>query len=695
MRHPLIVRGIQRKGNEKPQYWGFGSKSGFDDGLIRGGIVTVADRIIADTVRIAKFMASPKGLLWIVKQIGLGLTNAKVETIGPGILARQTRIHTGVTSLLSVPGTALGLHFTRHGIPFANEIASYENVIRGKNILSLKPEGYSRLIELRGEFANGKVFSKLEKVGAKLKILKTKGLGSTILSGLAGAQSVYGIGTTQIRRVVDTSTDAELNAKRQNFVSVYGIDSQYASSQANSAYNASTIKKDSLKDGAVDNLASKFGITNTKFLASLDATAKEATLNEKRVSLKDKRDIEYPDTDKNNYSPGAKLNSTKVDLSTAATRVKAYKTPDGTFTPTGINNYLTLAYGKIPKNKGEKSFRDFREDIANSLSSMNVADASILGTGTLDNYYQTNNLETKYGFGKLGVVGADRTNPNNYIITGSGYKGTNRTILIDDDSFRGDKVNAYDIGSAAKESVYQKGAEDFIKFYFEDGDIGTNVMVFRCTMTGFSDSFSPGWNRVDIMGRPDGAYLYTSFERSVSFNFTVNALSRAEMVPMWRKLNYLASYTMPDFSSSGTKPGGPFMRITIGSLFQQTPGFIESLTYTIPDETTWDIAEDSNDNKEAKQLPISMDISMTFKIIGDYRPQLKGRVYSLSPFGGSTQPGNWLSDAEPTQISKEKKAKQAKTAAAKPNTGAPLVLKSSANPAASTNGGFATTPKYF
>ena len=93
-----------------------------------------------------------------------------------------------------------------------------------------------------------------------------------------------------------------------------------------------------------------------------------------------------------------------------------------------------------------------------------------------------------------------------------------------------------------------------------------------------------------------------------------------------------------------------------------------------------------------------MDVSMTFKVIGDYRPQLKGRVYSLSPFGGSTQPGNWLSDAEPTQVSKEKKAKQAKTAAAKPNTGAPLVLKSSANPAptaASTNGGFSTSAKYF
>jgi hypothetical protein len=660
MPQPFILRGIQRKGNEKIQYWGFGSRSGFDDGLIRGGAVTVADRIIADTVRIAKFMASPKGLLWIVKQIGLGLTNAKVETIGPGILARQTRIHTGVASLLSVPGTALGLHFTRHGIPFANEIASYENVIRGKNLLSLKPEGYSRLIELRGEFANGRVFSKLEKVGATIKILKTKGLGSAILSGLAGAQSVYGIGLTQIRRVVDTSTDAEKNAKRQNYNAAYSLRFQYASGLVKNSYSTKNL------DGNKHDASKVEDLQATAFVGP-------QLPNESRNSLAEKIK-KYQDANfvlgnigeinvKTNTTPGSDRNA---ELSTAANREKNYKAT--TSSPTGINDYLTLAYSKIPKNKGDKPFRDFRNDIT---ATTDVVANSILGTGTNKDYYNSNNLEKKYGFGNLGTVGADRSNPNNYILPGDKYTGAaaERTKLITAEGFRGDKVNAYDIGDVDKKSnVYIPGAEDFIKFYFEDGDIGSNVMVFRCTMNGFSDSFSPGWNRIDIMGRPDGAYLYTSFERSVSFNFSVNALSRAEMVPMWRKLNYLASYTMPDFSSSGTKPGGPFMRITIGSLFQQTPGFIESLTYTIPDETTWDIAEDSGTNPNAKQLPLSMDVSMTFKVIGDYRPQLKGRVYSLSPFGSSKQTGNWLNDAEPTQISKEKKAKQAKTEADKPKT---------------------------
>ena len=161
-------------------------------------------------------------------------------------------------------------------------------------------------------------------------------------------------------------------------------------------------------------------------------------------------------------------------------------------------------------------------------------------------------------------------------------------------------------------------------------------------MTGFSDSFSPGWNRIDIMGRPDGAYLYSSFERQVSFTFTAAATSRTEMIPMWRKLNYLASYTMPDFRA-GNRPSGPFMRLTIGNLFKNTPGFINSLSYTIPDEATWDVDANNRDG-EGKQLPNIVEVSVGFTVIADFRPQVMGRAYSM--FAGKTgDEYDWLWDA--------------------------------------------------
>ncbi|NBU98158.1 MAG: hypothetical protein EBS19_08110, partial [Spirochaetia bacterium] len=216
MAQPFILRGIQRKGEEKPQYWGFGSKSGFDDGLIRGGAVTVADRIVADTDRIAKFMASPKGLLWVVKQIGLGLTNPKVE-VNPNAPLRQTRIHTGITSMLSVPGTPLGLHVPAHGNPFTYEVANYENVQREKINLwgnSKNPLAENRLVDLKNKFFNYKTLTlpiiglpKIVKIIINDTLLQ-KGQSILPLSGLGGPGSVYGIGSTTIKRVVDTGLES-------------------------------------------------------------------------------------------------------------------------------------------------------------------------------------------------------------------------------------------------------------------------------------------------------------------------------------------------------------------------------------------------------------------------------------------------------------------------------------------------------
>lgn len=619
MKQPFIVRGIQRKGNETPQYWGFGSKSGFDDGLIRGGVVTVADRVVSDTVRIAKFMASPKGLLWIVKQVGLGLTNPKVETIGAGTLARQTRIHTGVTSLLSVVGAPFGLHFTRHGLPFANEIASYGNVINGKNLLSTKSEGYSRLIDLQKEFVTGKVSSNLEKVGDTIKIIRTKSFGSNTLSGLAGAQSVYGIGSTQIRRVVDTSTDAIARAEKLNFTQTYSVKAQYAS----------TISKGILKT-SIDSDKNKRTIDDIENNKPVVLGA-FANTPESIFSKANKPDFG------NIQTPGAgKVGS----IETNAGKVTAYPTSRNN----PINDYITLAYNKIPKLNG-KSINDFRNDI-NNAGSLSDIQKGIVGVKKDDaTYYETNNLETKYGFGNVGEVGADRSDPNTFLVPSTYFtkKKKDRFVLISKGTdFRGDKVTAIDIASPGKgNEVYTNNGQDLITFYFEDGEEGTNVMPFRCTMTGYSDSFTPGWDRIDIMGRPDGAYLYTTFERSVSFNFTVAALSRSEMIPMWRKLNYLSTYTMPDFNGSA-RPSGPFMRISIGSLFKNTPGFISSLTYTVPDDTNWDIADDakgSKPNKDAKQLPMVVDVAMSFTVVGDFRPQMMGRAYSLQG------EGDWLKDS--------------------------------------------------
>tara|TARA_R110001583_G_scaffold141597_2_gene293810 strand:+ start:9178 stop:11319 length:2142 start_codon:yes stop_codon:yes gene_type:complete len=213
---PYILRGIQRKDSRKriPQRWGFGS--GFDDGLVRGGIVTAVDRAAHDALRIGKFLISPKGLLFNVKQVGLQLTNPKVEKniLLPGPLGRRTRIYNlGVNTLAQVAGNFAGLHVPRHGIfgltPPLDNPAKYEKVVKGRNKQSKIPSGpglinkpftllNNRLIQLTGDLIKPQV---INLPGADKLV---KGLPIPLLSGIAGPKSVYGIGVTNIRRYTDT-----------------------------------------------------------------------------------------------------------------------------------------------------------------------------------------------------------------------------------------------------------------------------------------------------------------------------------------------------------------------------------------------------------------------------------------------------------------------------------------------------------
>lgn len=624
IQQPYVVRGLQRKGeaNSKPQYWGFGSKSGFDDGFIRGGAVTVADRAAADTKRIAKFLASPKGLLWITKQIGLGLSNPNVERSPFSTLLgiQQTKVHTGVASLLSVPGTPLGLHFTRHGIPFINSVASYESIQNFKREIWNSPVGGNRLINLRNQ-----VFGQVLRLptfaatalGIKNPEIKTPPIqtGSPIpilsspFAGVGGPNSLYGIGGTIIRR---STTPVSEKSK-------YAINRQYASAINRYSQEKSTTVLDTNGFKTVE------GVDKNAF-SIRDVYEAESVSNLNVSNTPTSVTPGIPNTTPNPFNR-------KPDISRGVNDTTIESFNDGN---NSIRNYIALAYDKIPtKSKNGSVANDFRTDIVKTAT---ADQKKFLGRTKFDDYYTNHNLQEKYGFGDLGKVGADRTNPDSFgktssgaDITGADYKNGANPLLDNNSGFRGDKVNAINILPTVnnQENPYPSGTKDLIKFFFEDGIRGNDVMIFRAILTGLTDSFSPGWEKIDIMGRPDGAYIYASYERTVSFNFTVAAMSRGEMIPIWRKLNHLSTYTMPNLTTSNDVAGrisGPFMRMTLGDMYSRVPGFISSLSYTVPDESSWDIAEQNN----GKQLPMIVEVAVSYTIIGDARPQLRGKSYSMN-----------------------------------------------------------------
>ncbi len=92
--------------------------------------------------------------------------------------------------------------------------------------------------------------------------------------------------------------------------------------------------------------------------------------------------------------------------------------------------------------------------------------------------------------------------------------------------------------------------------------------------------------------------------------WTVYAQSKAELIPMYKKLNYLASSLSPDYSSGGYMRGN-IVRLTMGGYLYDQPGIITGLSYGIPEESPWEIAIGVNgeEDKSVKQMPHMIQVT--------------------------------------------------------------------------------------
>ena len=77
------------------------------------------NRMALDVARISKFMITPKGLLFNIKQVGQQLMNPNVEGINgkPGKIfnPNSTKLYTPINLMANVAGGYLGLRSRRHG----------------------------------------------------------------------------------------------------------------------------------------------------------------------------------------------------------------------------------------------------------------------------------------------------------------------------------------------------------------------------------------------------------------------------------------------------------------------------------------------------------------------------------------------------------------------------------------------------
>jgi hypothetical protein len=193
---------------------------------IRGGLdfnlgtqtFTLSSKL--DKTRIKRFFEdAPRGAAFIQKQIGLQLSNPKIETGNtlygfgqsvpfPGLLENTRVYNRGVNTLAQVGVQGTGIHATRHGlVPFNPGQKHYYDIVNAQNVNNnIETNRLLILNNLKMVSSNKLIFG----VNEIFNINTVNNLGislnkNLIFQYLGGPGSVYGVGTTTIKRVVDTT----------------------------------------------------------------------------------------------------------------------------------------------------------------------------------------------------------------------------------------------------------------------------------------------------------------------------------------------------------------------------------------------------------------------------------------------------------------------------------------------------------
>jgi hypothetical protein len=222
---------------------------------------------------------------------------------------------------------------------------------------------------------------------------------------------------------------------------------------------------------------------------------------------------------------------------------------------------------------------------------------------------------------------------------GSAYGNIGNIVGVGDSSpnpFGLDKINSlpiYRSDSVTTDPI----VNDFVKFRIavidNDSPNYKTFMHFRAFLGPISDAYTANWNGFNYLGRGEQFYTYGGFTRQISLSWTVAAQSKEELIPMYKKLNYLASTLAPDYSPNGYMRGN-LVQLTIGGYLYEQPGFINSLTYEMGEDSPWEIGIGSTDGSEdgtVKELAKIIRVSgFTFTPIQKFIPRKQELTFSTN-----------------------------------------------------------------
>lgn len=163
---------------------------------------------------------------------------------------------------------------------------------------------------------------------------------------------------------------------------------------------------------------------------------------------------------------------------------------------------------------------------------------------------------------------------------------------------------------------------DMIPFVFTIFDTATvetgKSISFNAFLDSMDDNYTATWNGFNYIGRGEKFYTYGGFERKSTVSFKVAALTQASLRTQYEKVNLLASATAPTYDAGGSWMRGVFMRMTIGTYFNNQPALLNSVGISVDVNTPWEIDLDKSVGME---VPHVLNVSLDFTVLHDFTPK--------------------------------------------------------------------------
>jgi hypothetical protein len=152
-------------------------------------------------------------------------------------------------------------------------------------------------------------------------------------------------------------------------------------------------------------------------------------------------------------------------------------------------------------------------------------------------------------------------------------------------------------------------------------------IAFPATITGLSEDIAPEWTNFKYIGSPFNTYRYQGVERNLKFEFKLYYLDEITKYRMISNLNSLKELVFPYNEISHIKYSDTdvalayspnLVELTIGNLYKNVLGPIDSLSFSIDDNTSWattDINQSSTAEFNNRLYPTVIDVSFGMKII--------------------------------------------------------------------------------